>query len=290
MYIPWPSITRLRLTSANVVVYPPGASLARRHGLDFEFVWIMEGASVAYFDDQRLEAPPDTLLLRRPGVYDRYDWAREHRTVHAYFHFACRIPRAGWPPVERWPMAQRAHGDDILRPLFRYILNAHLMAEPLRSAMLTPAVDLMLKAFVTGKLSLAAQPQVDLPPPVEKAMECIRRATFYGGVKAVTLADLARAAHVTPEHLCRVFRKSLNLGPLECARLARLQLASMLLGRSAMTIKEVADAAGFANPYHFSRVFRDAYGLPPRHYRHAVAAATPVPPNPIVRLLRLENP
>ncbi|MCE9615826.1 MAG: helix-turn-helix transcriptional regulator [Lentisphaerae bacterium] len=277
------------MSTANVAVYPPGATLALRHTRDYEFVWIMEGASIAYFDEAPIPAPPDTILLRRPGMTDRYDWAPETRTVHAFCHFSCRLPRRGWPPPATWPVAHLARGDDILRPLFRFLLNAHLLAEPLRATVLQPALDLMLKAFITGRFALAAEPQVDLPPPIEKAMAHIRRVTFYETPRRVTLAELARAAHVSPEHLCRLFRRRLSLGPLECARLARLQFASTLLARSALTIKEVADAAGFATPYHFSRVFRQTYGIPPRHYRRAVSEGIPVPPNPIVRMLRLEE-
>ena len=275
------------VTSASVAVFPPGAALARRRMMDYEFVWIMEGASVAFFDERPIAAPPGTVLLRRPGMTDRYDWAPKTRTVHAFCHFTCVLPRRGWPPTDSWPVAQLAHDADILRPLFRYLLRAHLLAEPLRSSLLRPTLELMLKAFITGCFSLATEPQVELPPPVEKAMDFIRRATFYEAPQAVCLADLASAAHVTPEHLCRLFRKSLQLGPLECVRLARLHLASTLLERSALTVKEVSDAAGFATPYHFSRVFRQTYGIPPRHYRRVVADGVPVAPNPIVRLLRL---
>lgn len=285
----WPAIRRLTVSHASVVVYPPGATLGLRRTLDYEFVWIIEGPSVAYFDEQRVDAPPGTVLLRRPGMTDRYDWAPAHHTVHAFLHFLCEVPPRGWPAPATWPLAQAVHGDDVLRPLFRYVLNAHLLAEPLRAAVLLPAVDLMLKSFVSGTLTLAAEPRADLPPALERAMDHIRRHTFFDRPSRVTLADLAAAAHVSREHLCRLFRHHLNLGPAECVRLARLQYASTLLGRASMTVKEVADAAGFANPYHFSRAFSQTYGLSPRHYRRAVSDGVPVPPNPIVRMLRLER-
>jgi len=285
----WPSIRRLSVSIASIVVYPPGATLGRRRTVDYEFVWIIEGPSVAYFDERRIEAPPGTVLLRRPGMTDRYDWSPTRPTVHAFMHFLCNVPAHGWPAPASWPVAQTAHGDDVLRPLFRYVMNAHLLAEPLRTAVLLPAVDLMLKSFVSGTLTLAAEPRADLPPALERAMEYIRQRTFFDRPNRVSLADLASAAHVSREHLCRLFRRHLNLGPAECVRLARLQYASTLLGRATMTVKEIADAAGFANPYHFSRAFSQTYGLSPRHYRRAVASGIAVPPNPIVRMLRLER-
>ena len=47
-----------------------------------------------------------------------------------------------------------------------------------------------------------------------------------------------------------------------------------LLGNQSMLVKEVAEAVGFADPYHFSRVFKRVYGIPPEAFsqtarRHA---------------------
>ena len=122
---------------------------------------------------------------------------------------------------------------------------------------------------------------------VERALEAIRDAVYQTKPGRLSLADLAGNAHVTPEHLCRLFRKHLALGPLECLRLARLQFAATLLSRSNMAVKEVADASGFVSPYHFSRAFQQTYGVPPRDYRAALLAGKPVKQNPIVRLLPL---
>lgn len=219
---------------------------------------------------------------------DRYEWAPEHRTVHAFIHFEAEIPTRGWPALGRWPLVRLTSTDDILRPLFRYILNQHHHAEPLRSTLILPALELMLRAFVSGRINLASEPHAPLPPPVDLAMTHIQNTVFFQQPRAMSLAELAVAAHVTPEHLCRLFRKSLDLGPLECVRLARLQFAAGLLSRTSMSVKEVADAAGFANPYHFSRVFSQTYEVSPSEYQQRVATGQPVKTNPIVRNLRLD--
>jgi AraC-like DNA-binding protein len=42
----------------------------------------------------------------------------------------------------------------------------------------------------------------------------------------------ARRVHVTPQHLCRLFKECVGLGPIECAQALRLELAAGLLERS----------------------------------------------------------
>jgi AraC-like DNA-binding protein len=43
----------------------------------------------------------------------------------------------------------------------------------------------------------------------------------------------------------------------------KLQRAEALLRSREFRIKEVSDELGFANPYHFSRVFSRHFGRPP---------------------------
>jgi LacI family transcriptional regulator len=50
-------------------------------------------------------------------------------------------------------------------------------------------------------------------------------------------------------------------------RRCRLEAARIMLLGSSKSIAEIADACGFCNPPHFSRMFRDAYGVPPGNYR-----------------------
>ena len=101
----------------------------------------------------------------------------------------------------------------------------------------------------------------------------------------LSLGHLARTAHVTPEHLCRLFRRHLGMGPLECAGLARLERAASLLVRTNLPIREVADTSGFVSPYHFSNKFRKVYGYSPRDYRMSMHSGFFIPGNPVIQQL-----
>jgi len=287
MLIPWPPLKNLSVQHGGLAVYPPGATFGPRYLSGYEFVWVLEGGAVAHFDRQTLDVPPGTIILSRPGMTDHYQWAERNRTVHAFFHLQFDPPPAPWPPFSEWPLAQLAPPDDVLRPLFRYALAALPQSEPLRSTLLIPCADLMVRSFVLGKLGLATEPRTELPLPVEKAMEFILEAARRDPAPKVTLAHLARAAHVSAEHLCRLFRHALSLGPLECLRLARLERAASLVAHSNLSFKEIAETTGFANPFHFSIAFKAVYKLPPRDYRLAISQGRSVPLNPLIRNFRM---
>jgi transcriptional regulator GlxA family with amidase domain len=75
------------------------------------------------------------------------------------------------------------------------------------------------------------------------------------------LKDIARRVGVTTRQLQRLFRKHVNMTPLEYHVVQRLWRARGLLLRSQLSVNEVAAAIGFSSPSHFSRCYR-------RQFRH----------------------
>ena len=59
--------------------------------------------------------------------------------------------------------------------------------------------------------------------------------------------------------------------------LLRLQLATALLTRTNLIIKEVAQRCGFEDPLYFSRRYKMAFGRPPSTVRKDLANGTPPP-------------
>ena len=280
----------LLVGSAGIAAYPPGATFGPRLLYDFQFLWIIEGNVSANFDKKHLSVLPDTILLGRPGMTDHYDWDHERRTILAYLHFSFDYSAPEWPPLKQWPLARRMTTNDVLRPLFRYAVGLAQSSAPNRDQLLESTVTLMLHAFLAGHTAVAPEPLGKLPDAVERALAMMRRALVRDPPLPITLEELARNAHVTPEHLCRLFRRHLNLGPLECAGLARLERAASLLVRSNLAIKEVADATGFASQYHFSNKFKKVYGVSPRDYRRSMLAGFLIAGNPIIQRLQLHAP
>jgi len=139
---------------------------------------------------------------------------------------------------------------------------------------------LLLAAFLSGQRAAGAVTAPEhWPPAVEAAAAFLAARLDADPAAPLTLADLAGAACVTPEHLCRLFQAALGLSPMETVRLARLDRAAALLVRSNYSVGEIAALCGFASPFHFSRRFKDACGLSPTNLRRRVQAGEmPSPP------------
>jgi len=278
------------LGAAGVAAYPPGATFGPRLLFDFEFLWIITGSAKCKFDELEIEAPAGTVLLGRPGIKDRYDWDTKERTLLAFFHFSFDYSEGDWPALKDWPLKRVMASEDILRTLFRYVIGLARTDKPDKEVLLESTVSLMLRSFITDRTAVLLEAHADLPDAVQKALAAIREILACDPVPPLTLEALAKAAHVSPEYLCRLFRRHLNLGPLECAGLARLERAASLLVRSNLTIKQIADAVGFNSPYHFSTKFHSVYGVSPRDYRWSMQSGFMITGNPVIQHLQLHVP
>ncbi len=247
--------------------YPPGATFGPRLLPNFELVWIIAGDSVAYRDGRAIPAPAGTVLLQPRGTRDAYDWAVDRSTLHAFIHFDLGRPGRGWPPLDQWPERRDTSPNSILLALFRFILGLHGASETRTGPVLRPALELLLRTFVSGQSEVASELRAPLPDVVSRVLRFVSNRLQKDPAERLRLPDLAGHARVSPQHLCRVFERSLGHGPMECVRLVRIEQAATELERTDDRLHRIAERCGFASPYHFSRVFRAVYGDPPSIYR-----------------------
>jgi len=112
-----------------------------------------------------------------------------------------------------------------------------------------------------------------IDPRVRKAQEFI--AAHFP--EPISLSRLAREVGVSRDHLLRLFR-TVGETPGQLLRIFRMkEAARMLAEMPEMGIKEIAWAVGChqISHSHFSRRFKQLFGLSPSAYRYAALAETP---------------
>ena len=281
----------LRIASGlAVATYPAGATFGPRALRDWEFVWMIEGDALYRRGGESVSAPAGSVVLCRPGATDFFRWDARRRTRHAYFHFEIvgALP-SEWPAPDAWPLVRPADADgDLLRPLFRHLVAAAAPehADPTLTRLLAHA---LLAAFATGQTTSGSVESERPPAPVERAMAHIAERLDESPADAVPLSELAEAACVTPEYLCRLFRSATGRTPAETVRLARLDRSAQLLSRTNYSVGEVARLCGFESPFHFSRLFRRTFGQSPREYRQALSRGERYPASRTLRTITVKK-
>jgi AraC family transcriptional regulator len=84
------------------------------------------------------------------------------------------------------------------------------------------------------------------------------------------LGELARAAHLSPFHFARLFKKLTGAAPHAYLAALRAARARTLLAETDLSVTEVGARVGYASSSHFAKAFRQATGLTPRAYRNAL--------------------
>jgi len=81
------------------------------------------------------------------------------------------------------------------------------------------------------------------------------------------LGELATAARVSVAHYSMLFRRHTGFSPIDFLIRLRVRRACRLLDTTSLSIGEVGERAGYADPYYFTRCFRRVMGCSPRDYR-----------------------
>ncbi len=89
----------------------------------------------------------------------------------------------------------------------------------------------------------------------------------------LTVADLARAAGVSPAHFSREFRRTFGEAPHQYLLTRRLERAAALLRNTDRSVTDICFAVGLASVGSFTTSFRRVYGAAPLAYRAAFPPA-----------------
>ena len=108
---------------------------------------------------------------------------------------------------------------------------------------------------------------------VHSENEIIRRAQQY--VRAhirekLSVPTVARMVDVSPSYLTALFHKNLQISPGEYIRRIKLQESKQMIRENSMNFSEIAAALQYSTVHHFSRQFKDKFGITPTEYAKSV--------------------
>lgn len=129
-------------------------------------------------------------------------------------------------------------------------------------------------------LLLTLQRQEDAPAPKLKTSnalhsenEIIRRAQQYISAhirEKLSVPLVARMVDVSPSYLTALFHKNLQISPGEYIRRIKLQESKQMIREDNMNFTEIAAALQYSTVHHFSRQFKDKFGITPTEYAKSV--------------------
>ncbi len=103
--------------------------------------------------------------------------------------------------------------------------------------------------------------------------DIIRRAQQYITAhirEKLSVPVVAQNIQVSPSYLTALFQKHLSISPGEYIRRLKLQESKGLIREGEMNFTEIAEALQYSTVHHFSRQFKEKFGITPTEYAKSV--------------------
>ncbi|MCL6633646.1 MAG: AraC family transcriptional regulator [Alicyclobacillus herbarius] len=126
----------------------------------------------------------------------------------------------------------------------------------------------LLESFYFTFTELREGVALPVAPPVSNRI--VRQAVRFikdNLSQPLRMDEVASYLHVSQRHLTRLFASELGMNYASYVQRERIQYAQKLLLYTDLSIKSIAEEAGFSSVHYFTRVFKKEVGEPPGRYR-----------------------
>lgn len=229
--------------------------------------FVADGAGTLLLQGKRHPLRPGMAFAYGPGIPHLIHNDPAHPMRKYYVDFAGREASRllSLSPLGKWKPVQIAAPEELL-DIFAALQRDAAAETEIRDELCSAHLRLLLL-----KLFQKAQPLQGDQPRSFATYQRARRYVEEHFEELRSAEEIARACHMTPVYLSRVFNRFGKMTPYHfLMRLKMNRAAEQLL--DGMLVKEVAEALQFSSPFQFSRAFKRLYGLSPEPFAHAMKA------------------
>ena len=108
---------------------------------------------------------------------------------------------------------------------------------------------------------------------VQNENEIIRRAQQFVAAhicEKLSVPMVASQVGVSPSYLTVLFHKNLQISPGEYIRRIKLQESKQMIRENNLNFTQIASALQYSTVHHFSRQFKEKFGITPTEYAKSV--------------------
>lgn len=116
-------------------------------------------------------------------------------------------------------------------------------------------------------------PRLQTCKAVQNENELVSRALAFiadNVCEKITVGTVAAAVDISPSYLTALFHKCLQISPGEYVRRMKLEESKIMLRAGKLNITQISEALKYSTVHHFSRQFKEKYGVTPSQYAKSV--------------------
>lgn len=247
------------------------------HTHDFpEIGIILEGKGTYHLNGEYIPVQAGDVLIFNPGIgHESMIYAPEEKRTEFFVGFV-DVEFIGMRPNH----IELKDGGNVLHTKGKTQRTIFQICEEMTKENLArrPGRYIMLKAFLVQLLLTIVREQMEQVEPISG------REFDYAGKKhtAVQIADyleehyaekisldqIAENMYMSPFYISKIFKAEIGESPIHYLIRIRMEKAKELLEKNeTLSVAEIAAMVGYDDAYHFSKLFKKAYGIPPSKLR-----------------------
>ena len=262
------SITRCRLPGVEAVAADTAQAFGRHMHAQYGIGLILRGAQKSLSGRGMVQAEAGDVITVNPGEVHDGTPIGEHGRAWRMLYFEPAALAGAMTALTDGA----THQAELSHPALRHAACAARFGHLFRAMTAREGGDSEMEA--TEHLLLLLVTLIDRRPPerLRHAPGGIQRARHRiddDPAAPLSLGELARIGGISPFQLVRGFAKATGLTPHAYLVQRRLHKARQLIA-SGLPLADAAQAAGFADQSHMTRLFVRSYGLSPGVYAAAM--------------------
>lgn len=242
------------------------------HDAHIEISYIVSGRGQYRIDGSVYDVSEGDLLIFNPGVYHQALGAKS--SFEEYFVGFADVNTGGQKNYFGVDGAPILHTEGELKKNLTRIALA-IDSENTRQR---PGRYFMLRSYLEQMLVLVARGQSETADKSEGyAFESVTKKYVVEQImnyfeehyaEKISLDAIAGNMYLSPYYISRIFKSETGDAPIRHLINIRLERAMELLkSGSCESVREVAGRVGYEDVYHFSKLFKKKYGIPPSKVR-----------------------
>ncbi|MBQ8510317.1 MAG: helix-turn-helix domain-containing protein [Clostridia bacterium] len=239
-------------------------SVRRGGRVDYHILYVARGICRLTLNGERLEVPAGNVILFRPGEPQEYFYRAEDKSVSHYIHFtgtgvAELLERLGIGDIRVFDMGISGTYEEVSEKMVREFTMKRQFYESWCAAYLHQLLILIGRKYALrySHISRSAEHRIN---------DACRR-IYENLPNPPSAEELASECCLSVSRFTHLFAEVTGKSVVVFTQAMRIDRARELLSATDLSVREVAEAVGYADQNYFSRLFKKLTGKSPRDIR-----------------------
>lgn len=258
----------LYLVHCGIQQCPPGYTYDHKVPNENHLHFVLGGAGSLEINGKRYELKTDDIFLIPKGYPVLYNADLKNPWEYMWITFDGEMAEAYLSYAGISPQLPAIHSqipNQLYLPMIHKILDTSELTfanEIKRVGYLYEILSTLIEMQNTIRTIKKNQYDYSIDTYVDYALQYIK--LNYDCIKVQDIADYIG---INRSYLTTIFKKQLHVSPQEYLMRFRLNIAANQLATTSLSIQEIATGIGYHNPLTFSKIFKQEFGVSPKHYR-----------------------